>query len=543
MKGAKGGQRDKKVSKIYQTYNKTSIQEELEAIKAHRRQDGLNINKDENGINDIENLEINTEELTIITENVGIKEKQSVPAQKTEIPFDLQQEPILEELSNGKEEKESLQETMEEKNEINFNGEEEEKQEVEEKQEAEVENKKIVGLAPEETPQQISKEESIDQEEVVQQGQKEVEDIEIEEQEEYTKETELEQEILLGFEKMLKEDYYTIKDLEYQFQVLTQKEEDAVLEDEIEDLKTELEKLLEKFDMIKKKYEDLKNSKDFTDVELFDQHYLSELVNNYKKEVQNNLVIDDLIKQIKETEDYIGIVEKIIYVEHEKDTLEEKIDEKKEEFTSRDTSFEELEEQYNDVEKINNEIEVFRNSLDDMLQDISKKIDTMGNITSKTETYTRLVPDMNRVFRAMAQFMAFSTIPRTRVGNLVRAGLMIGAIRDLTHALHTERKTETKQVAEFVNYEKDILGNMSNIDEFVGKLDDATDTIKDMKQTFKEEIEEYASSIPEFKELLKNMEAIEKELEEKKYYLYKYNDDMKKELDRHNTKLMVYKNV
>ncbi len=535
MKGAKGGQRDKKVSKIYQTYNKTSIQEELEAIKAHRNQDGLNVNKDENGINNIENLEINPEELTIIPEDIGIKENKSIPIQKTEIPFDLQQEPILEELSDKRKENEFIQEESEEKNEMNFEDEKEEEEFVE--------DKKIVGLAPEETLQQISKEESIEQEDVVEQKQKEAEDIEIEEQEEYTKETELEQEILLGFEKMLKEDYYTIKDLEYQFQVLTQKEEDAVLQDEIEDLKTELEKLLEKFDAIKKKYEDLKNSKDFTDVELFDQKYLSDLVNNYKKEVQDNLVIDDLIKQIKETEDYIGIVEKIIYVEHEKDTLEEKIDEKKEEFTSRDTSFEELEEQYNDVEKINDEIEVFRNSLDDMLQDISKKIDTMGNITSKTETYTRLVPDMNRVFRAMAQFMAFSTIPRTRVGNIVRAGLMIGAIRDLTHAFHTERKTETKQVAEFVNYEKDILGNMTNIDEFVGKLDDATDTIKDMKQTFKEEIEEYASSIPEFKELLKNMEAIEKELEEKRYYLYKYNDDMKKELDRHNTKLMVYKNV
>ena len=142
----------------------------------------------------------------------------------------------------------------------------------------------------------------------------------------------------------------------------------------------------------------------------------------------------------------------------------------------------------------------------------------------------------------MAQFMASTMIPRTKAGNVLRAGLIINGIQQLRQAFKIERKTETKQVTEFVNYEKDILKNMTNMDDFVRKLNDASNGIKEMKQTFKEELLDYVDSIPEFKELMENIENVEKELEEKKYYLNKYNKDMKRELERNNAKVYVYKN-
>lgn len=536
MKGAKGGQRDRKISRLYTEKNKSALQEELEAIKAHRIHDGLNLNRDENGINDLEEIEMNEEEIGILPNSEVVNNH--INPQKTQIEFELKEEKV----SQSKEE--NINNEI-----INEQVKEEDKNvTIIVQNDALEKDHKNVGIAIEED--QIY-EENHDQFTYNSENLTETNDIEpsyddfieTKEQEEYTKETKLEQEILFELEKMLKEDYYEIKDLEYQLKILTQKEEDAVLQEEVDDLKKQLEALLDKFDIIKKKYEELKNSKDFTDVHLFDNNYLSNLINNYKKEVQDNIVIDDLIQRVKETEDYISIMEKIVYVENEKEYLTNRVDDKKEEFSYRDTSFEELEEQYNDIDKINNEIESFSNTLDSILNDITKKIDNMGSISNKTETYSKIVPDMNRLFRAMLQFTASTMIPRTRVGNVVRAGLMVNAIHDLSHTFRTEQRTETKQVVEFVNYEKDILKNVTSLDSFVGKIDGASNSIKDMKQIFKDEFNEYVAFIPEYKELMQNMENIEKELEEKRYYLNKYNQQMKRELERNNAKILIYKNV
>ncbi len=544
MKGAKGGKRDQKVSKLYSAWNKREIEEELEAIQSHRRQDGLNLNTTESGINEIDDLSVDEKSLGTINKDISIQEKNPIHIQKTKIEFDLIKEKDIQKQIEEKSMEQEQKIPIAEKENMQF-------QEQDELQEIEPNSLTTIDtLIPEQEikPSIEQKQEEVKQEEEKQESSSKAIEFSsdkvdfFQQKEEYTYETKLENEILLELEKMLKEDYYEIKDLEYQLKVLTQKEEDAVLQEEIERVKEELEALLDKFDIIKKKYEELKNSADFTDVNLFDNNYLSNLINNYKKEVQDNIVIDDLIKRVKETEDYIGIIEKIVYVEKEKEDLGDKVEEKKEEFEERDTSFEKLEDQFNNIDKINSEIESFQNSLNGILKDITQKIDNMGKIYEKTETYSRIVPDINRLFQAMAQFMASTMIPRTKAGNVLRAGLIINGIQQLRQAFKIERKTETKQVTEFVNYEKDILKNMTNMDDFVRKLNDASNGIKEMKQTFKEELLDYVDSIPEFKELMENIENVEKELEEKKYYLNKYNKDMKRELERNNAKVYVYKN-
>ena len=63
------------------------------------------------------------------------------------------------------------------------------------------------------------------------------------EPEEFTKNEKLETEVLDEIDRMLKEDYYEIKDLEYQIQVLNSKEKEAVRLEEVEAIRKELENL------------------------------------------------------------------------------------------------------------------------------------------------------------------------------------------------------------------------------------------------------------------------------------------------------------
>lgn len=536
MKGAKGGLRDRKITEAYRKKNNSSLKEELKAIENHRKKDGLNLIKDENGIHDIK---INEKELENSSEAIIIEDSKEINQQKEENNFEVKEETLeIKTIDNEENKIKDLEIPIEEQKGKNI---QEEKEKV-----AQELPKKHVGTIVEEQELNTTNQDEVvyNQEETTEIS--EIESTYYEEEQENdlksAKEEVLEKQIVLEFERMVKEDYYEIKDLEYELKVLSQQEEDAVLQDEVDELKKRIEALLDKFDAIKKKYDTLEFTKDLVNLSI-DNHYLTTLVNNYKKEVQDNIVISDLMKKVKETKDYIGIIEKIVYVEKEKESLTTKVEDKKEKFEYRDTNFEELEKQYNDIEKINDEIEAFSNTLDAIIKDIQNKIENMGNISNKRETYTKIVPDMNRLFRAMVQFMVSAMIPRTRVGNVAKAGLVVGAIHNLAHSFKRERTTETRKIVEFTNYEKDILKNMTNIDDFITKLNNASKTIQEIKETFKKEIAEYASFIPEFKELMENIEIIEKELEEKNYYLEKYNHEMKNELEKNNSKVMIYKNV
>ncbi len=550
MKGAKGGLRDRKISENYRKYNKSSLQEELEAIRSHRIHDGLNLNTNENGINEVEDLFINEEGIgstilsRIIAQNIYSNKKvkeakillEEIPIVVDELventSVEYQPEEQVEQLQEEKEQSVEKEEETELK-ETKTIEEDSIKKDKEQKEKVEIHHRYRVGFCEEDIIEDVYEYDNVVEEE---ENLGEVE-------EEYTNETKLEQEILLEFERMLREDYYEIKDLEYQLQVLTSAEEDVVLQDEIEDLKKQLEEILEKFEILKDKYEELKNSSDFSNLILLDNNYLQNLVTDYKKSAQDSIDMDNLIKRVQEAEDYISVIEKIIYIEDEKDYLEDKIDDKKEEFEDRDKTFEELEQQYEDIEKINDEIEKYSINLDGILKDITKKVDNMGEIHNKIETHLQLVPDINRIARVVADFTASTIIPRTRRGNIARAALIVDGIRNLRNAFSIERRTEERQVAQYVNYAKEIGKNIDTINDFKYNIDDATKNITDIRDTLKDELKDYINLVPEFKELMDNLDKIEKSLEEQKYYISRYGYEMQRELERNNAKVLVYKNV
>ena len=145
----------------------------------------------------------------------------------------------------------------------------------------------------------------------------------------------------------------------------------------------------------------MKNSENFADITLLDNNYLAELLNEYKEQTKENMLVFDLVEKVKDASMYVSIMEKVILVEKEKDHLKEIVEEKKEDFEYRDTNFEQIEKEYNNVEKINQEIEKFNFNMEQILKSIAGKVDKMGKITEKVEQKTRWVTDMNRFFLAI----------------------------------------------------------------------------------------------------------------------------------------------
>ncbi len=538
MKGAKGGKRDRLISENFRKQNQSAKEKEFEAMKSHQKIDGFRfsgkkIEKQENKDKE--------EQQNILNE---VKEAQensfSFKQEETE---EVKQEIEIEIVSPRSSIQNSL---LDEKN-----TEDEEKNEVVEedltkKEEPLRKRKKAVGVEKQEHKPNYDYNYNIDYDEnvnVKEEFPEEKIEEKKEEPEEFTKNEKLETEVLDEIDRMLKIDYYEIKDLEYQIQVLNSKEEEAVRLEEVEAIRKELEDLLKRLEQLKDKYNAMKNSENFADITLLDNNYLADLLNEYKEQTKENMLVFDLVEKVKDASMYVSIMEKIIVVEKEKDRLKETVEEKKEDFEYRDTSFEQIEKEYNNVEKINQEIEKFNFDMEQILKSIADKVDKMGEVTEKVEQKTRWVTNMNRFFLAMGQFALASRIPRNRRGNLVRTMLVVGALADLNRVVTKKETTEVKKSASYIDYSSEISTSISDLSTYMYQVDQAFTSIDEIRNLIKRELGEYIDSVPEFQDLMKNVDNTEKQLEEQKYYLEKYNYEAKRELERNNAKLLIYKNV
>ena len=536
MKGAKGGKRDRFISENFRKRNQSAKEKELEAKKSHQKIDGFRFSDKK-----IEKQESKDKEEQQNILNEVQEEQENFVSSKQEETEEIKQEIEIEIVSPRSFIQDPL---VDEKN-----TEDEEKNEVVEedltkKEEPPRKRKKAVGVDKQE--QKPNYNYNIDYDEnvnVKEEFPKEKIEEKKEEPEEFTKNEKLETEVLDEIDRMLKEDYYEIKDLEYQIQVLNSKEKEAVRLEEVEAIRKELENLLKRLEQLKDKYNAMKNSENFADITLLDNNYLAELLNEYKEQTKENMLVFDLVEKVKDASMYVSIMEKVILVEKEKDHLKEIVEEKKEDFEYRDTNFEQIEKEYNNVEKINQEIEKFNFNMEQILKSIAGKVDKMGKITEKVEQKTRWVTDMNRFFLAIGQFALASRIPRNRRGNLVRTMIIVGAFADLNRVVTRKEATEMKRSASYIDYSSEISASISDLSTYMYQVDQAFTSIDEIRNLIKRELGEYVDSVPEFQDLMKNVDNTEKQLEEQKYYLEKYNYEAKRELERNNAKVLIYKNV
>ena len=536
MKGAKGGKRDRFISENFRKRNQSAKEKELEAMKSHQKIDGFRFSDKK-----IEKQESKDKEEQQNILNEVQEEQENFVSFKQEETEEIKQEIEIEIVSPRSFIQDPL---VDEKN-----TEDEEKNEVVEedltkKEEPPRKRKKAVGVDKQE--QKPNYNYNIDYDEnvnVKEEFPKEKIEEKKEEPEEFTKNEKLETEVLDEIDRMLKEDYYEIKDLEYQIQVLNSKEKEAVRLEEVEAIRKELENLLKRLEQLKDKYNAMKNSENFADITLLDNNYLAELLNEYKEQTKENMLVFDLVEKVKDASMYVSIMEKVILVEKEKDHLKEIVEEKKEDFEYRDTNFEQIEKEYNNVEKINQEIEKFNFNMEQILKSIAGKVDKMGKITEKVEQKTRWVTDMNRFFLAIGQFALASRIPRNRRGNLVRTMIIVGAFADLNRVVTRKEATEMKRSASYIDYSSEISASISDLSTYMYQVDQAFTSIDEIRNLIKRELGEYVDSVPEFQDLMKNVDNTEKQLEEQKYYLEKYNYEAKRELERNNAKVLIYKNV
>ena len=340
-------------------------------------------------------------------------------------------------------------------------------------------------------------------------------------------EEELELKIIDALETILKEDLYELEELEYEFKLLNEKQETEVDYEEIEKLKEELQELLKKFELIKEKYDIYQNSDKENYIDL-DDEFIYDLILEYKKETQENTLIQQINDQVEKIEEYIGVIEKIIEIETDTDELDKELDEKLEKFEIRDEEFEKLKMEYENIEDINKLIDTFNRKQEEIMKDLDSKVNAAEDITRRVETTTSYITNFNRLIQMALLISVSKRIPPTPTGIILKTNLMLGAINAAAHFITTRENTREIVRVNYPNYENEIKNAAESTTTAITQIDDAFISIDAIREKFKNECEEYKDQIEEYDKLLKNLDNVERELKEKQKIAKKYNKKFNK---------------
>lgn len=344
---------------------------------------------------------------------------------------------------------------------------------------------------------------------------------------------ELELSIIEAIEKIIKEDIYELEKIEYELEVLKEKEDKEENVEEVQKLKEELQELIKKLEQIKEKYEYLPYDSNLS--LLIDDEYIYSLVSEYKDTMKDEKIVESINSDIRKIEEYISIIDKIINIEKEEENLDKLIDEKMDDLDIRDLEFEKMKEDYADIEAIDKYIQDFSYDQEKIINELNRKIQDSISIQTKIEKEINLVPQFNKLIEAALLIAASKKLPPTLGGNLMKANLMVNAIFIASNFIKTEEKEKKITIVKYSDYSKDIIYSINATSEATTNINKALINIKDMQELFKKEC--YDANIPEYDEFMKNMINLEKELREKRSIINKYNKDFNYMLTDHNVKI------
>lgn len=329
--------------------------------------------------------------------------------------------------------------------------------------------------------------------------------------------------IIDEYENKLKEARKDLRELVFEYNLVSE------ASDDLYDSK-EAEELLNRLNSIIKKIEELKRRIDIPDIDKYDDNYLYTLVADYIEEFKNK----NFVSEIKDSALYIMISEKLDELDTKKDKLQTKIETKKTKLEIDEMRLEQLRENYYSFERFNSDLIRFQEKQDKVLDEIKDKMSKATTIQERVET--QVVGMQRQSRRALALMTAALMLPgaRSARGLATMAATYLYFMRRVMRPNVTTRRFKTIKVTD---YHKEIERSLSELDDvssFLNKTSKQIDsTIKEIETEFKD----YINEIPECKDLLANLEKIKDEILEKEYELKRIKEEQEKNLEKNDAKV------
>lgn len=332
-------------------------------------------------------------------------------------------------------------------------------------------------------------------------------------------------EIINQYEERLKETRRELKELVFEYQVIS---------DNINSIYNaeQLQEVLNKLNELIKKLEELQSKILLKGTASYDYSYIEDLAREYISSFNK----EELVEEIKDSPLYILISAKIKELEIEKELLNLRLMDKKEDLKIDEGVLNNLKDDYNNFETFNQSLLKFQEEQESIINELREKIANSVTVQEKVQTQVRYLNVRAR--HVMNLFLIQSLIPGPRSARQM-AALTAGYLYFARNTLRPRRITRRYRTYEVTDYTNDIENSIKEIDKSIYLLNRSEKELLNMMNEIETTYKEYLQE-KEIKELLSNLENIYSSLKEKSEDLLKLKEEQEKNLQesKENNKLV-----
>ena len=258
--------------------------------------------------------------------------------------------------------------------------------------------------------------------------------------------------------------------------------------------------------------------------------YLTDIVDQYMDEFKNK----NIVSEIKDSDLYIMIAEKLEEVTEKTGTLTNKVEDTKDKLELDESQFDKLKESYYNFENFNNQLIAFQSEQDFLLKDLEKKVSESTSITEQVQYRVQL---MNRQNRRLLQMIALPMlIPGNRSARAI-ASATAAYLYFMRNLLNPRLREQRYRIISVIDYSSEIEKNISKIEDAAISISKTSNKLEEMIRKIEVDFKDYMDTIPECRELLSNLNKLLSDLKEKEEELQKTKQEQEKLLETNNQKV------
>lgn len=294
----------------------------------------------------------------------------------------------------------------------------------------------------------------------------------------------------------------------------------------------ELENLLEKTNLIIKKIEALKNNITIENANIYDDNYITDMINSYIEEFK----LRKDIKDIKDSALYILISEKLEELADKKEYINHQTEKEKEKQQLDEENLIKIKDQYSDFDNLNTKLAEFQQNQEALLMEIQSKLERQTVIYEKEKVRIAGIASQTK---NLLNFTAGQMIlPGARSAKAAVASTAM-SLYYMKKLINPKKKNKTVKKIKVIDYSSEIESSIMDLDNILDQISKTTSQIDIVIKEFKYNFKEYIG-IKEYDEVLKSLEKVSDELKEKEYEITKIREEQKLNLEKNDMKVKKY---
>lgn len=344
--------------------------------------------------------------------------------------------------------------------------------------------------------------------------------------------------VIQELENLIKENQYQLDKLFAEYYLLEKEVKEVQYSEDAKYLSQEIEKLLDQLEQIKRELEILVDTVDLENIYELHDDYLTYLVDNYKQQASKEMIIDQ-VQDFKHDPEYMSIMKKIILFEQARDELEEQVKEKQNELDLRDQDFEILKTECLEIEKT---IPLLQRLIDEAnlaLEEIQTKVAETVHVTENVKT--RLKSSLSLMTQILLMMALLKKKPfKQSMGLMAVEGIIAANI--VKELLKPKEVKEITLTSDIKDYQDEILSAINDVGSVTVLVEKSLVDIQEIHKNFEHDFSIY-QDLPEYKELLTIITTMEEELTANKEKIIFVQKEMARELEKNDQKVKRYENL